>query len=405
VTNLHRPQEKHGHAAGLIEIRYNTKIVAYHENHTYTSVQDIPWTTPDGGVPLDSAPKLKKYSSVGIFVFITIFAAIGIIVDIVFLVFNHQAKDQKIMKKAIPRINRWLIFGTLGIFLFAILYGFDGQFFVFSEPSSINICYARTISLALGFTFTFGSILVKTIAKIYKLTQTLQYILIGFLALLDIVIIVLWTQLDPWTKQQQTIGSDSDSSEGGGKIIYIREKCSASGGDSGWANGFLLFKLLLIVVTFFFVGIRVKTAKGQKEKQSPYKDLIVTGCGLGFSAAAFGLLFIDNPGSEYALVSSVLILLAFLVLGSMFGIKFFGVILSKKKPSDSVDTEEDIALQEETRRKKELYDLRETNRKQKNLLERVLRECHLQSDLAEEMQNCVGKLKHESMAMVEPAID
>jgi hypothetical protein len=259
---------------------------------------------------------------------------------------------------------------------------------------------ASAVALALGFTFIFGSILVKTIAKLYKLTETLYYLLIGSLSLLDIIIIIMWSQLDPFTKKQQILGSDD-----GGKTVYIREKCSASGGDSGWANGFLLFKLLLIVVTFFFVGIRVKTAKGQKEKQSPYKDLIVTGCGLGFSAAAFGLLFIDNPGSEYALVSSVLILLAFLVLGSMFGIKFFGVILSKKKPSDSVDTEEDIALQEETRRKKELYDLRETNRKQKNLLERVLRECHLQSDLAEEMQNCVGKLKHESMAMVEPAID
>ena len=76
-----------------------------------------------------------------------------------------------------------------------------------------------------------------------------------------------------------------------------------------------------MVVTLFVVAVRIKTTKMQKEKHSPYKDLIVTSCGLGFSAAAFGLWFIDNPGAEYGLVSSVFIILAFLILGSMFGIK------------------------------------------------------------------------------------
>jgi hypothetical protein len=147
-----------------------------------------------------------------------------------------------------------------------------------------------------------------------------------------------------------------------------------------------------MVVTFFVVSVRIKTAKRHKEKHSPYKDLIMTGCGLGFSAAAFGLLFIDNPGSEYGLVSSMLILLAFLVLGSVFGIKFLGLLLSKDGSSENNGTD-NIAMTEETLRKEELRTLRETNQKQKKLLHRVMNECHVQIDLAEELQNCVGTIE------------
>lgn len=49
----------------------------------------------DGSVPPDSVPKMKKYSSVGIFIPIVMLAALGIVIDIILLIYNHQQEDHK----------------------------------------------------------------------------------------------------------------------------------------------------------------------------------------------------------------------------------------------------------------------------------------------------------------------
>lgn len=59
----------------------------------------------------------------------------------------------------------------------------------------------------------------------------------------------------------------------------------------------------------------------KEERHQPYKDLIVTCCGLAFTSAGFGLIFIDDPGVEYGLVSFMFLILSYLILGSLFGMK------------------------------------------------------------------------------------
>ena len=102
------------------------------------------------------------------------------------------------------------------------------------------------------------------------------------------------------------------------KIRYIRYKCSV--GDS-WANGFAGYKLIMLLATIILVCVHIKTVSTKDKRHSPYKDLIVSSCGMAFSFAAFGLVFIDDPGLEYALVSLVLIVMSYLILGSMFALK------------------------------------------------------------------------------------
>ena len=70
------------------------------------------------------------------------------------------------MKKAVPRINRWLILGTAGVFLAIIFYGFDGQFFAFSDPSSLHLCFVSNYNWVMKM-HDAGSDLTCTVEVVY----------------------------------------------------------------------------------------------------------------------------------------------------------------------------------------------------------------------------------------------
>lgn len=69
--------------------------------------------------------------------------------------------------------------------------------------------------------------------------------------------------------------------------------------------------------------VHIKTVRVKEDRQQLYKDLIVTGGGLAFASAGFGLFRVsfDDPGVEYGLVSLMFLSLSYWLLGSLFGMK------------------------------------------------------------------------------------
>jgi hypothetical protein len=144
-------------------------------NEKLTRIVEIPWTTKDGSQPVDVRPKEFKFSSNGIFIAMTILASLGIIAVLKLLMFNWKQRNHWALRKSIPRLNELMLLGALLVYATVILYGLDGQFFEFTD-SSLVTCFLRTIFLAVGFTISYGAVLVRATSDIIELyVKMVQY--------------------------------------------------------------------------------------------------------------------------------------------------------------------------------------------------------------------------------------
>ncbi|XP_062508791.1 gamma-aminobutyric acid type B receptor subunit 1-like [Corticium candelabrum] len=402
LYNLLTPNEKR--KIGTVQIDYietnnanvtnghRTTIVGLYENGRYeigkgrltngVGLNNIPWTTLDGSIPVDAPQTKVKLRGKEAFIAIAVIDSICIILALILLFYVVSHRKHSVMVKSFSSLNQLIIVGALFVYTNVILYGLDGQFFEF-KSSSVSTCFVRNLLWAVGFTFLFGSILVKTVTKLMKRSAAVNLsvdsllliigsLTFGFLLLIDCILFSLWYGFNPWKEGKQILESTTFQTD-------VRVKCISSNQEL-WTSGLIVFKVIVMFICAVAVSIRIK-ARGYKEQgtsDSPHIDILAVGSSFGLAMAGFGFTFIDNPVEEFLLVSLTLIGLVTLLLTLLFHRKIYWIWNGREEAAVRQDGNKDPMMK---LAEAELGDLRQRSRDLRIILERIVYESSGVSDM------------------------
>ena len=129
------------------------KIGEYHSttDHLDLSVgYPISWRTNNNTPPLDRTIRENVASRINLtlFIVISIFAVLGILLALFFLLMNIKHRKQRYIKMSSPYLNNMIIIGCVLTYTSVILLGLDSR--LLSEANFPYICTARAWVLIFG---------------------------------------------------------------------------------------------------------------------------------------------------------------------------------------------------------------------------------------------------------------
>ncbi|XP_068724807.1 gamma-aminobutyric acid type B receptor subunit 1-like [Montipora capricornis] len=174
----------------------------------------------DNRVPSDHTEIKTKMSDIPDYLFVVFSAAasFGIVMGIVFLVFNRYYRKFKFIKLSAPLFNDITVLGCIACLATVFLFGMR----VFEDPKKTFplVCKTRAWILNIGFSLAFGAMFIKT-WRIYKiftnkrlkvrlgpLSDWLMLAMVGGIVLIDVVTLLAWELADPLQHNQTTIRTE-----------------------------------------------------------------------------------------------------------------------------------------------------------------------------------------------------
>lgn len=156
-------------------------------------------------------------------------AALGMLTSAVFLTFNIAYRNVRMIKMSSPKINNLILIGCL--VFYSSIFIED----VFLSGLSV-FCYAKLYMAALGFYTAFGALFSKT-WRVYKIMSAdlsfrgrdLQdrhlFLRVAVLVIFNLLLLVVWTSVDPFTVERQTEGQPKVNEEKDIKEIFQSLGC------------------------------------------------------------------------------------------------------------------------------------------------------------------------------------
>lgn len=175
----------------------------------YFNISQPYWKS--GKPPNDSPRVVNKVTHVtaAFYVGLCIVASGGMVLSLVFLVFNVKNRNIRFIKMSSPNLNNVIIVGCLLSYTSVFLLGFDSN--VAQHVLRINhyhaICSIRGWCLTCAFTLSYGSMFSKTwrVHQIFtnvkmkkKVIKDYQlFVVIVFFLFVDVMLLISWQLLDP----------------------------------------------------------------------------------------------------------------------------------------------------------------------------------------------------------------
>ncbi|KAL9978487.1 hypothetical protein ACROYT_G016009 [Oculina patagonica] len=212
-----------GEREGIIVVKQfqdgEKKLVPIGQHYTkedkfvlYNATKDTLWK--DGRVPLDRSQvdHVPRLIAPELFVVFSTAASIGIVLGIVFLVFNRYYRKYKFIRQSAPLFNDVMVVGCIMCLSAVFLFGLRD--FKAPETTMPSICKARAWILNIGFSLAFGGMFIKT-WRIYKictnkrlkvslgpLSNGWMLAMVGGIVLIDVALLTAWEVKDPlkWTQ-------------------------------------------------------------------------------------------------------------------------------------------------------------------------------------------------------------
>ncbi|XP_068724834.1 gamma-aminobutyric acid type B receptor subunit 1-like isoform X2 [Montipora capricornis] len=174
----------------------------------------------DNRVPSDHTEIKTKMSDIPDYLFVVFSAAasFGIVMGIVFLVFNRYYRKFKFIKSSAPLFKDITVLGCIACLATVFLFGMR----VFEDPKKTFplVCKTRAWILNIGFSLAFGAMFIKT-WRIYKictnkrlkvrlgpLSDWSMLAMVGGIVLIDVVTLLAWELADPLQQNQTTIRTE-----------------------------------------------------------------------------------------------------------------------------------------------------------------------------------------------------
>ncbi|XP_074616594.1 gamma-aminobutyric acid type B receptor subunit 2-like [Acropora palmata] len=179
----------------------------------------------DNRIPSDHTRKTTDVSDIPAYLFIVFsaIASLGIVLGVIFLVFNRYYRKCRFIRLSAPLFNDVMVLGCIACLATVFLFGLRK----FQDPKNSLplICKSRTWILNIGFSLAFGAMFIKT-WRIYKictnkrlkvrlgpLSDLSMLAMVGAIILVDVAILLSWELADPLKHQAVIIDEMKDSQD------------------------------------------------------------------------------------------------------------------------------------------------------------------------------------------------
>ncbi|ELT94338.1 hypothetical protein CAPTEDRAFT_192959 [Capitella teleta] len=279
-----------------------------------------------GGAPPISYPEYRREilynSDITVYVFFVL-AGIGIVFGVGILIFNLLNTDHLHIRMSSPRLNNIIILGTILAYTACVLFGLDTS--MIPREYYHIICQAKTWALACSFSLSFGAMFAKTwrvhsvftqmtVASNKSVHDVHLIAMVGVLLIMDFVILVSWSQVDPQvlTNRQINVQKFDD------RIIeYLSEYCGCQY-QWYWSGSFFAIKGLLLVFGCF-LAYETRSVNLPGLNDSKFVGMcvynVVVLCVVGITVS---LVMKDKQTVTYAFQASCMFLCASTTLSLLF---------------------------------------------------------------------------------------
>ena len=280
-------------------------------------IRNVSWV--GGSVPLDFTPKIviknfydfQKINSVtatGLVLTSTAF----LLVTLFCFVVNNIFRKKKMIKITSPMINNVILLGVMLVLTTVIV----GSYLSFAHDSDtyLIVCYARTMLLAVGFTFGFGGLFCKT-WRVYRAltdkTANQQLVIsdvslmskIGVMLIFDVFYIALKTSWDPYFVQETIVETEvarDPANTMENRLNWVVLTCQS---DTGYFEVALAAGKFLIVI--FGVFLSFETRSVHIDELNDSKTIAVSIYNVVI-CCVFGALTIYTAGDAQVTLSYIL---------------------------------------------------------------------------------------------------
>ncbi|XP_038053472.1 gamma-aminobutyric acid type B receptor subunit 2-like [Patiria miniata] len=270
---------------------------------------------PGGGDKPPQDTQVTEYEqlnvSLALFGGMSAVAIAGIIMAFGFLFFNMRYRNQRYIKMSSPFLNNLIIMGGILTYVSVVLLGIDHNIRLHADTYKA-ICTSRAWFLCLGFTLAFGAMFSKTwrVHRIFtnikmkkKVIKDGQLIaIVGFMAVIDLIVLVVWQVVDPMKPKKLELSSRMDTSGRDVMIIPVMETC-VSVNMTIWLAAIYIYKGVLMIFGLFLAWetrhVSIPALNDSKYIGSSVYNVVIM-CVLG---VALSSVITDNPNASYGLVS------------------------------------------------------------------------------------------------------
>lgn len=179
----------------------------------------------DNRIPSDHTRKTRDVSDIPAYLFIVFSAtaSLGIVLGVIFLVFNRYYRKCRFIRLSAPLFNDVMVLGCIACLATVFLFGLRK----FQDPKNSLplICKSRAWILNIGFSLAFGAMFIKT-WRIYKictnkrlkvrlgpLSDLSMLAMVGAIILVDVAILLSWELADPLKHKAVIIDEMKDSQD------------------------------------------------------------------------------------------------------------------------------------------------------------------------------------------------
>ncbi|XP_072015945.1 gamma-aminobutyric acid type B receptor subunit 1-like [Amphiura filiformis] len=268
---------------------------------------------PGGKMPLDHTPILRVYRGIhselyGTMCFLSI---MGILLAVIFLVFNLKYRKQKFVKLSSPNLNNLIILGSVLVYISIFIGGIDSNL-VTHESFGVS-CQLRVWFLSVGFVVAFGSMFSKT-WRVHKvaafktpkrmiITDNQLFLMVLVLVLVDIFLLMLWSIIDPLVVMVQELPEKEDANQ---RIVPYFEYCSSEF-YIYWMVPLFGYKIILLVFGAFLAWevrkVKVSALNDSKLIGISVYNVVVL-CTIGVSVS---FVISNDPATLYTFTSLVVL--------------------------------------------------------------------------------------------------
>ncbi|KAF6023760.1 GABA-B-R1 [Bugula neritina] len=377
------------------------------QNGTYYTVGYYDYTTgeldwletdqwPGGSYPADRTIIKDKFRVLSRYILYAMLplSYLGIIFSIASLVFNICTAKYSIIYNSLPSLNSSMAVGCTLCLACVTLFGMDGEWV---NPVSYSaICLARTWTLTIGFTLSYGAMFVKVlyswrICRATKLSQSVPsktisqliipvtepyYILLSLLVI-DIAILSAWQSLDPLKRSIKTFDAQLPTDPADGDIKYrpLLEHCSCDH-MTKWIAVIYSYKGLLLLAGLFLAyetrNVKIRFINDLKFVAMAIYNILV----LCVVSVPVTLIIPYQHNALYGFISVAIILSCYLSLSLIFIPKMIPII-RRRIDLDQHETQQVLIHQENEKRLDELKERNDTLKQQIAQKEKEIRELHL----------------------------
>ncbi|XP_031349958.1 gamma-aminobutyric acid type B receptor subunit 2-like isoform X2 [Photinus pyralis] len=287
------------------------------------------------------------------------FATFGIILSMVLLYFNLHFKKRHAFKLSSPRLNNFVVFGCILVYLAVVFLGFD-QGNAFFDINQSHLCTIRVYLFSTGFSLTFGSIFAKTyrVHRIFtysatslikdKLLKDKQLIaLICVLLIIDGAIVLLWIMVDPLKKTLKDLPIEINL-ENKGLAYQPQVEVCRSENTTGWFVVIYSYKGFLLIMGVYMAW-ETRHIKIPSLNDSKYIGICVYSV-VSSSTVVLLLNFLSDYTTVSFLVTSLSILASTTITLLLLFTPKLRAVLSESDGENSIAQSMGLKIEYNTRR-------------------------------------------------------